>query len=53
MTGCGQSGPLKNRHNHYCVPRGKTITREALIKWLFGNAQLFRLARHEIFLKQE
>ncbi len=27
--------------------------RKALIKWHFGNAQLFRLARHELFLKQE
>ncbi len=27
--------------------------REALIKWYLGNAQLFRLARHEVFLKQE
>lgn len=36
-----------------CVSMQLEITREPLIEWHFGNARLFRLAGHEIFLKQE
>ncbi len=37
----------------FCVCAFGHDFREALIKWHLGNAQLFRLARRELFLKQE
>ena len=50
---------IKKNNGVALAPQGKTIalqkqhSKQTLIKCNLGNAQLFRLARHEVFLKQE